>query len=323
MAGVLIAGTIIGVEFLPSCLAPAHAEDLAEAAPPQSAARSTAENTGFRLGLDQVVLLPVQPEPAVETARPLQLPAMGIAREETPAAQGEAPAAPQIGGFKLGLIRKPDYATWLLTGGIVAGWAALAADGDTDQIEGIGDVLRIGLPATGFGFALGTKDWDGMVQLLISVGATQVATEGMKELAQKVRPNNSSFGSFPSGHASSAFSGAAFIHTRYGPRFGIPAYMLAAYTAYSRVEAEKHHLDDVLGGMSLALITNWLVVNPIDDRFAITPVLGEDEIGAQVSLSDLRIADKHWSGVLTHRENRIRIISVRRSRDEEILLYES
>ncbi len=35
-----------------------------------------------------------------------------------------------------------------------------------------------------------------------------------------------------------------------------------------------------------------------------------------------RIAGKHWSGIITHREDRIRIISVRRSRTEEIDLYE-
>jgi uncharacterized DUF497 family protein len=35
------------------------------------------------------------------------------------------------------------------------------------------------------------------------------------------------------------------------------------------------------------------------------------------------IAGKHWSGVITHREQRIRIISVRRSRKEEVALYES
>ena len=34
------------------------------------------------------------------------------------------------------------------------------------------------------------------------------------------------------------------------------------------------------------------------------------------------IAGKHWSGVITYREERIRIISVRRSRREEIQLYE-
>ena len=35
-----------------------------------------------------------------------------------------------------------------------------------------------------------------------------------------------------------------------------------------------------------------------------------------------KIAGRHWSGVITYRENRIRIISVRRSRSEEIDIYE-
>lgn len=36
-----------------------------------------------------------------------------------------------------------------------------------------------------------------------------------------------------------------------------------------------------------------------------------------------RISDNHWSGVITYRDVRIRIISVRRSRSEEIEIYES
>jgi uncharacterized DUF497 family protein len=35
------------------------------------------------------------------------------------------------------------------------------------------------------------------------------------------------------------------------------------------------------------------------------------------------IAGKHWSGVITYRGTIIRIISVRRSRKEEVALYES
>ena len=35
-----------------------------------------------------------------------------------------------------------------------------------------------------------------------------------------------------------------------------------------------------------------------------------------------RIGDKHWSAIITYREDRIRIISVRRSREEEVELYE-
>jgi hypothetical protein len=36
-----------------------------------------------------------------------------------------------------------------------------------------------------------------------------------------------------------------------------------------------------------------------------------------------KIAGKHWSGVITYRGGRIRLISVRRSRKEEIEIYEN
>jgi len=36
-----------------------------------------------------------------------------------------------------------------------------------------------------------------------------------------------------------------------------------------------------------------------------------------------KILDKHWSAVITYRTENIRIISVRRARDEEIEIYES
>ena len=35
-----------------------------------------------------------------------------------------------------------------------------------------------------------------------------------------------------------------------------------------------------------------------------------------------KISSKHWSGVITYRGENIRIISVRRARDEEVALYE-
>ncbi|MDW7746187.1 BrnT family toxin [Halomonas sp.] len=36
-----------------------------------------------------------------------------------------------------------------------------------------------------------------------------------------------------------------------------------------------------------------------------------------------RIDGKHWSGIITYRGRRIRLISVRRSRSSEVALYES
>ena len=36
-----------------------------------------------------------------------------------------------------------------------------------------------------------------------------------------------------------------------------------------------------------------------------------------------KISEKHWSGIITYRGERIRIISMRRSRKEEVDIYES
>ena len=36
-----------------------------------------------------------------------------------------------------------------------------------------------------------------------------------------------------------------------------------------------------------------------------------------------KIGDRHWTGIITYRNDNIRIISMRRARNEEIELYES
>ena len=50
------------------------------------------------------------------------------------------------------------------------------------------------------------------------------------------------------------------------------------------------------------------------------PLTVQDELRALVVG---RIGEKHWSAIITYRHERIRLISVRRSRDEERALYES
>lgn len=57
-----------------------------------------------------------------------------------------------------------------------------------------------------------------------------------------------------------------------------------------------------------------------DPGFIEIPVKVSDELRFLVIG---KISEKHWSGVITYRTEKIRIISVRRSRKEEVDLYES
>jgi uncharacterized DUF497 family protein len=76
----------------------------------------------------------------------------------------------------------------------------------------------------------------------------------------------------------------------------------------SRSNKAKHGIDFV---EAQAL---WL-----DDMLIEVPARTQDEPRSVVIGM---IGDRHWSAVITYREDRIRLISVRRSRDEEVGLYE-
>ena len=135
---------------------------------------------------------------------------------------------------------------------------AAIANLDKEDTATIGDFTRFLPGAAGLAMTLTAKDWQGLKQWLLVGGSSLAATDALKRITNKERPNAHNHRSFPSGHATAGFFGAGFISQRYGPRWGIPAWMLAAYTGASRVNAERHYVDDVLSSLSLGLMSNWL-----------------------------------------------------------------
>ena len=65
--------------------------------------------------------------------------------------------------------------------------------------------------------------------------------------------------SFPSGHTTASFA-AALIYIRMMPKkFGVPAVILAALVALSRLYVGVHYTTDVIGGFLVAMIGSMLV----------------------------------------------------------------
>jgi hypothetical protein len=58
-------------------------------------------------------------------------------------------------------------------------------------------------------------------------------------------------GAWPSGHTSSAFTVAAVLDEYYGPKIGIPAYILAGLAGWERIDDGEHDLSDVIFGAVL------------------------------------------------------------------------
>ncbi len=147
-------------------------------------------------------------------------------------------------------------------------WAqdVLAADDKREiVIEDIGDVLQIALPGSAGLSTLFMRDKEGFWQFLKSYGGTVGLTYILKYSFNKPRPESAADGhAFPSGHTSSAFSGASFIQRRYGWKYGVPAYALAVFVAYSRLEGEndRHDVWDVLGGMLVGIGNTYIFTTP-------------------------------------------------------------
>jgi len=91
--------------------------------------------------------------------------------------------------------------------------------------------------------------------LVLALARAGITTGVLKYTVNETRPNGGAH-SFPSGHASAAFTGAEFIRKEYGWGWGVPAYVAASFVAWSRVEADKHYTHDVLAGAAIGILAN-------------------------------------------------------------------
>ena len=129
------------------------------------------------------------------------------------------------------------------------------------SIETAGDILVIALPAAAAGLTLGFRDGQGALELGESAALMLGLTYGLKFTIDEKRPNGDNQ-SFPSAHASISFASAEFLRKRYGWEYGIPAYVVATFVAYSRVESKQHYTHDVITGAVIGIGSSYLFTKP-------------------------------------------------------------
>ena len=132
----------------------------------------------------------------------------------------------------------------------------------SDGIEAAGNALAYLLPAFAGGLTLGYKDGEGTQQLAESTAVALGSTVALKYTIHEERPNHRDHYSFPSGHSSVSFSSAEFLRMRYGWEYGIPAYAIATFVAFSRVHAKQHYWHDVIGGAAIGIGSSYLFTRP-------------------------------------------------------------
>lgn len=127
-----------------------------------------------------------------------------------------------------------------------------------NSVETAGDVLIALLPGSALTYTLIEQDKNGTLEFAKGFMFNEISTRLLKGIIRKERPDGSNFNSFPSGHTSVAFQSASFIQKRYGWEYGLPAYALAGFVGYSRIQADKHDIIDVVAGMILGIGSTYL-----------------------------------------------------------------
>jgi len=130
------------------------------------------------------------------------------------------------------------------------------------NVETAGDVLLYAMPAVALGSTVIIGDGKGTWQFAKGFVLNQAVTIGLKYAINKPRPYDNGDKAFPSGHTSTTFQSAAFIQRRYGWKYGIPAYLLASFTGYSRINANKHDGWDVLAGAIIGVGSGYIFTKP-------------------------------------------------------------
>ena len=133
-------------------------------------------------------------------------------------------------------------------------------------LETLGDIVLFTLPAATLGTTFVVGDKKGSWQFAKGFLLNQAVTYGLKVGIDKQRPQHNGGQAFPSGHTSTTFQSASFIHRRYGFKNSIPAYALASFTAITRLEKNKHDGWDVLGGVVVGIGSTYLFTTPYQQQ---------------------------------------------------------
>ncbi len=113
------------------------------------------------------------------------------------------------------------------------------------------------LTYTGLSLANSEKRNERLLKGAFAISATNGTSWILKRVFKIERPDKSEFLSYPSGHTTNVFTGAALLNKEFGgrknPIIGILGYTVATGTGFLRMANNKHWLSDVLAGAAIGI----------------------------------------------------------------------
>lgn len=143
------------------------------------------------------------------------------------------------------------------------------------------------------GVASKHKLTDKAIIYLMSTGLNALMVYPTKRWTTRIRPDNSDFHSFPSGHTSNAFVGAEFFWQEYkdkSPLLASSGYIIAATTGFLRIRNNKHWFSDVITGAGTGILSTKLI-------YHFYPMISKKLIGTSENLTFIPFTGSTGSGL--------------------------
>ena len=151
--------------------------------------------------------------------------------------------------------------------------ATSAQAAPSKSIESAGTAVAIAMPLVAGGITVWKDDWRGTAQLVVVTTLTVGTALALKHLVRECRPfakpctpGGNNWDSFPSDTSALASAPASFLWKRYGWEYGLPAFAASEFVSYSRVQAKKHHIWDVLTSTVISIGYNQLITTRYHPR---------------------------------------------------------
>ncbi|SMD01892.1 phosphatase PAP2 family protein [Pedobacter africanus] len=127
----------------------------------------------------------------------------------------------------------------------------------------------------------------------ISFGLMKASTLIVKSATHRLRPDGSTYNSFPSGHTATSFAAAEFLKQEYkdvSPWYGYAGYTVATATGIMRLYNNRHWVSDVVAGAGFGIIATkvsylvypklkQLIAGKRQQDFSLVPIYQEKAFG--------------------------------------------
>jgi membrane-associated phospholipid phosphatase len=173
-----------------------------------------------------------------------------------------------------------------------------------NQHTKVDDYLTLAPVAAVYGLnALGIKGKHNFKDRTVILGTAYLIaypiTIGVKQATAVLRPDGSTYNSFPSGHTAIAFASAEFLRQEYQDQsvwYGIAGYTAATAVAGLRMYNNRHWFSDVCAGAGVGILSTqvaahvqpWLnskIFKNNEGNARITPQIGKNNRGLSFSMT--------------------------------------